>query len=694
MSTTTNKKIDTNKTQPKVESKTSPRDLSRTKVVQTDERSKIKTYAIVVGNMQKKPRTHSIYRICQIVCTKFEVSPKFQTKVSGELRLDIFFKRHPQKSIKSKMILEDPKLPLKIQTNYTIQYVHHLKENRQLLDVIVKYKTKGRYHLLGVCTFDMKKILQCPVDSAVPLINKNQEETAKIWLKVTTVPATFGDLSQFTDQMEQEELYDSEDEDEEIVGYGSDTSSDDEVEIFGYQEENIKEEGKKNNFIPNLLKKGIDKVFKTKEKEKGENDQENVTGNNVPMATTPHKPLGVTTPRAPQNTPIMQPQFDKEEIYNSPDILVIHDKKEELKDNDVFKPEEYISEKVTNYIFINTKTRRGKKLFEIMKNDSELLTKVIVPTRSFDDVSIAVKYLANSQFDQLEIKKKIKILLMGTDTYVNDFLRACTSLALDNPKIMDLFQFFLIPTGKEGNNLISEYLGELNETYSDYFCDLNWRQLFEKTKEDKISSEQIRMVLQSVSYYLENGTDNIKLDIAEALLTILSKDKTQESQMSVPFLSNVHIGEYNNPQQQDQIDPVELKLDYWLLNSKSKDSKKSVKSSKYQTINAFNLPTKLISSEEFYPSPGALSLQIQPQMKSQKKSTPCENELVTKFIGKVEKKKTGFKTTIDGVEFYGVKFVSLSPKWFSSLQFSFAVFPRSLSELSKSSIELDRKDYI
>src|SRR5690606_33309295 len=145
----------------------------------------------------------------------------------------------------------------------------------------------------------------------------------------------------------------------------------------------------------------------------------------------------------------------------------------------------------------------------------------------------------SKSFDKYEETTDIiKVMVMGTDSYINDILRAGARQVMDNPKAWKPFRFYIVPIGKAGSCNIAEYLARTNASYHEQFFSEDWKRIF--SKKDAMVEEEGKIVEEKALKYLQNASAVTKLDIAEALLTYTqTADKLQEY---VPFLRNIVIG--------------------------------------------------------------------------------------------------------------------------------------------------------
>lgn len=629
----------------------SPRKMS----LGIDEKMKYKTFNQTIT--PDKPQNYYMQRICHLLCFKLELLPYLQTTVQngGELRLDVYFKRHPSKIIKSFFIVDDVKGSVKINTNFQIEYPHHFKKKPDILVVGIKYGINKKYHSAGAVEINMEQVVQSQIDTCFTLKTKKKKESAKIWIKVASLPTSVDTTTLRDEQFEEhEDLSNTTSSEEE------DVISDDEIEVHGLQNtEQIPNNEPHQKKGLDLLKKGLDFLKATKKDH----------------TETPN-------PLSPRNIDHQDSSKAKSEkiIKIEEKTEKKEEKKEEVKE--IFEPNKYITEDQLDIVFVNIKTRRGKKIQEYCLS-SGTFSKTIVPTRNSEEVLTTIKYIAQVKTEQFaESRKSIHFIVIGTDSYLNDVLRACIQEGGDS--IWKLFRFSYIPIGKEGTCEIAEYIGSLNSTYKSMFLSPQWFQMFEKTKEDKITQDQGKLFEQNIIKLIKKTSNLIELEISEATVTLLSS-KNQEEQLIIPFMNNITVV----IEEKEQEKLTEISLEYWQY-KKDKESKKEKKTAKYQALSINKIPTKNIP-QEFHPSKGNFTLCTQSKTTGliKKSEIKKEFELITKLISKAEKKVGGLKLMIDGVPFNGVKYLTVNLKWASSLQIPISIFPEEDTQSERPSIDMN-----
>ncbi|XP_057337187.1 phosphofurin acidic cluster sorting protein 2 isoform X3 [Microplitis mediator] len=296
----------------------------------------------------------------------------------------------------------------------------------------------------------------------------------------------------------------------------------------------------------------------------------------------------------------------------------------------------------------------------------------------------------------------IKVVIAGGDSFVNAVLRHYVDLlSFRPPDWQNYLRFLIVPLG---SNSLSKYLGSVDSKYSMLFGE-EWRELLER--EASGASEGAARV----SEYLATTGPTLLLPIAEAMVTYRETDDS--SQIFIPFVNDVRVGcpdssssasvdleegaavssgsppslpppslaipppgkltppsSPNVSQPRDGWEPVELQLDYWSKPALG-DKGKSTLRQAFRALHVQRLPT---AGE----NPGPyLSMNYTTKEKKQKimrlgkkKEKEKENEPksqavdgVTRLICSAKTHNIPWRVTIDGTEWYGVKFFQLSAQW-------------------------------
>eukprot|EP01027_Heterolobosea_sp_BB2_P013750 GEZU01019799.1.p1 GENE.GEZU01019799.1~~GEZU01019799.1.p1 ORF type:complete len:792 (-),score=134.29 GEZU01019799.1:183-2558(-) len=333
-------------------------------------------------------------------------------------------------------------------------------------------------------------------------------------------------------------------------------------------------------------------------------------------------------------------------------------------------------------VFVNTLTRRGKKVGEWLQRKGGPFKHKTLCTKGSEDVVTAMSKIISSyqrSFDDAgeEFEGVYKVAIVGTDCYINDVLRAYVQTMTaekQNTSVAEPLLFYYIPIGKSNKNDIARYIGSLDPKYATSFANDEWSQLF--AKKEQLTKEEGTRVENEIAKYLKEASKPLKLSIAEAFLTYVSN----VNQTSVPFIKSVQVGSVSGDDADSPpTEPVELKLDFWeVKNNNSKDIHKSSLKASFQCISAMRIPLREVP----YVFPSSLAMlgssfvlwtaKEEKKLIGLKKFPICDK--AQKMICSSKESKKGFSVMIDGVAWAGVKFVSVSPKWITPLHFPVAQF--------------------
>ncbi|KAF3426325.1 hypothetical protein E2986_05933 [Frieseomelitta varia] len=309
----------------------------------------------------------------------------------------------------------------------------------------------------------------------------------------------------------------------------------------------------------------------------------------------------------------------------------------------------------------------------------------------------------------------IKVVIAGGDSFVNAVLRHYVDQLSFRPQ--NYLKFFVVPLG---SNTLSKYLGSIDARYSMLFGD-EWKELLER--EGGGASEGAARV----SEYLASAGTTLLLPIAEAMVTYRETDDS--SQIFIPFINDVRVGcpdssssasvdldESNvtmsgsppslpppglpiplpgrlTPPSSPNVgqptregwEPVELQLDYWSKQTQGEKGKNTLRQA-FRALHVQRLPP-LGETPGHY-----LSMNYTTKEKKQKimrlgkkKEKEKENEPksqtvegVTRLICSAKTHNIPLRVSIDGTEWYGVKFFQLSAQWQTHIK----TFPIAMLEYS------------
>jgi len=149
----------------------------------------------------------------------------------------------------------------------------------------------------------------------------------------------------------------------------------------------------------------------------------------------------------------------------------------------------------------------------------------------------------------------IKVVLMGSDSYVNAVLRCYVEqFSSKPPDWQNHLRFYIVPFGC-GPNALARYLASLDRYYNVNFVSDSWREsvaLSDRTtsSDNKLvlggesqSKMDIQEVIHRLGRYLTSNGCTVQVPIAEAMITYREPTSEEEStQVFIPFVSEVRIG--------------------------------------------------------------------------------------------------------------------------------------------------------
>nr|XP_050867699.1 phosphofurin acidic cluster sorting protein 2 isoform X5 [Vespula vulgaris] len=310
----------------------------------------------------------------------------------------------------------------------------------------------------------------------------------------------------------------------------------------------------------------------------------------------------------------------------------------------------------------------------------------------------------------------VKVVIAGGDSFVNAVLRHYVELlSFKPPDWQNYLRFLVVPLG---SNTLSKYLSSVDAKYSVLFGD-EWKELLER--EGGGASEGAARV----SEYVAATNSTLPLPIAEAMVTYRETDDS--SQIFIPFVNDVRVGcpdsssstsvdlEESNitmsgsppslppaglpipppgrltPPSSPNVgqpvregwEPVELQLDYWSKQTQGDKGKNTLRQA-FRVLHVQRLPP-------LGEAPGHhLSMNYTTKEKKQKimrlgkkKEKEKENEPksqtvdgVTRLICSAKTHNIPLRVSIDGTEWYSVKFFQLSAQWQTHIK----TFPLALFE--------------
>eukprot|EP01114_Cavostelium_apophysatum_P022356 TRINITY_DN8061_c0_g1_i1.p1 TRINITY_DN8061_c0_g1~~TRINITY_DN8061_c0_g1_i1.p1 ORF type:complete len:871 (+),score=274.57 TRINITY_DN8061_c0_g1_i1:203-2815(+) len=301
------------------------------------------------------------------------------------------------------------------------------------------------------------------------------------------------------------------------------------------------------------------------------------------------------------------------------------------------------------------------------------------PLQSSDNLGQSTNQAQNSA-------NNLRLVIAGGDGFLNNILRAFVDITSKKPKGWQEFRFYLIPIGSK--NDVAMHLASIDPLYRTLFFTQEWK-AFGKSD---LNEEQMLDAERRIHRYVDEAQVNFPFQIGEALLNQVSGGTGPAPKVSVPFLKGIQIGvkEAENiggvppSPTLEVVENMDLQLDYWIPKKKG-EQHKEVKA--FQFVAVTRLPavaTALNIEPENKPTASTFSLLVQLKDKSKKErvkdalklggkkeeGAPHVSSKISRMLCSLpsEKEKdaahhTGFKILIDGIEWVGVKFVSLSAEW-------------------------------
>ncbi|XP_031785463.1 phosphofurin acidic cluster sorting protein 2 isoform X2 [Nasonia vitripennis] len=297
----------------------------------------------------------------------------------------------------------------------------------------------------------------------------------------------------------------------------------------------------------------------------------------------------------------------------------------------------------------------------------------------------------------------IKVVIAGGDSFINTVLRHYVDLlSFRPPDWMHYLRFLVVPLG---SNTLSRYLASIDARYALLFGD-EWRELAER--EGANASESAARVVE----YLASSGTTLQLPIAEAMVTYRETDDS--SQIFVPFINDVRVGcpdssasasvdldeggvttsgsppslppaslplgpppgrltppsSPNVGQPRDGWEPVELQLDYWgkpALGEKGKSSlRQAFRVLHVQRLPAFGEPPgQSLYMNYLTKEKKQKIMRLGKKKEKEKENEPKSQQVdgVTRLICSAKTHNIPLRVSIDGTEWYGVKFFQLSAQW-------------------------------
>ncbi|KAG5309341.1 PACS2 protein, partial [Acromyrmex insinuator] len=295
----------------------------------------------------------------------------------------------------------------------------------------------------------------------------------------------------------------------------------------------------------------------------------------------------------------------------------------------------------------------------------------------------------------------IKVIIAGGDSFINAVLRHYVDLlSFRPPDWQNYMKFLVVPLG---SNTLTRYLSSIDTKYSKLFGD-EWKELLER--EGGGSSE----CAARASEYLVTANTILLLPIAEAMVTYRETDDS--SQIFIPFINDVRVGcpdsssstsvdlEESNvsmsgsppslpppslpvptpgkltPPSSPNVgqparegwEPVELQLDYWTFRALHVQRLPSL-----GEVPGHHLSMNFTTKEK-----KQKIMRLGKKKEKEKENEPKSQSVdgVTRLICSAKTHNIPLRVSIDGTEWYGVKFFQLSAQWQTHIK----TFPIALLE--------------
>ncbi|XP_020287388.1 phosphofurin acidic cluster sorting protein 2 isoform X2 [Pseudomyrmex gracilis] len=310
----------------------------------------------------------------------------------------------------------------------------------------------------------------------------------------------------------------------------------------------------------------------------------------------------------------------------------------------------------------------------------------------------------------------IKVIIAGGDSFINAVLRHYVDLlSFKPPDWQNYMKFLVVPLG---SNTLTKYLSSIDLKYSMLFGD-EWKEVLER--EGGGSSESAARV----SEYLAASNTVLLLPIAEAMVTYRETDDS--SQIFIPFINDVRVGcpdssssasvdlEESNismsgsppslppstlpipppgkltPPSSPNVgqparegwEPVELQLDYWGKQTQGEKGKNTLRQA-FRALHVQRLPSlgeapgHHLSMNYTTKEKKQKIMRLGKKKEKEKESEPKSQTVdgVTRLICSAKTHNIPLRVSIDGTEWYGVKFFQLSAQWQTHIK----TFPIALLE--------------
>jgi hypothetical protein len=133
----------------------------------------LKQFSTTTTDSDRALHAHCMNRLCHLYCSKIDIVPSYLEELRESIaRIEIFFKRSRKSSVtnnhyryhrrllKSREIrIDGPSL--KVNSAFTIQYVHHVKKKVDILQLDLQRKKPNgnRFQTIGTISIDMNYVV-------------------------------------------------------------------------------------------------------------------------------------------------------------------------------------------------------------------------------------------------------------------------------------------------------------------------------------------------------------------------------------------------------------------------------------------------------------------------------------------------------------------------------------------------------
>lgn len=179
----------------------------------------------------------------------------------------------------------------------------------------------------------------------------------------------------------------------------------------------------------------------------------------------------------------------------------------------------------------------------------------IIGTHTMSDVKFCFNFLCSKiqkfSISNLKNQNPIKLALVGSDAYVNSFVRIYVELlSTKSPDWQGYLRFYMIPSiyvnNYSSSSLIHKYIASIDPLYSNYFLVNNSNKDPDSSRDNSADGTSYAHELYNkVVNYLKSAQYVLQIPIAEAMITYKDKNiEDESSQVFIPFICDARIGNY------------------------------------------------------------------------------------------------------------------------------------------------------